>query len=97
MRACLTFYRTLALPLIGISAICGYQVWLAHSPYFIFRVLWVKLLTSVVIGTYISLFRSEQFIFYNNLGYSTVRLFIFAFGFDFIIWLLIVLSVASAL
>lgn len=97
MRACLTFYRTLALPLIGISAICGHQVWLAHSPYFVFRVLWVKILTSVVIGTYIWIFRSEQFIFYNNLGYSRVRLFMFSFGFDFAIWLLIVLGVVVAL
>jgi hypothetical protein len=93
MRACLTFYKTLAFPLIGISVICGQQVWAAHSAYFVFRVLWVKVLTSVVIGSYIWNFRSEQFVFYNNLGYSQARLFLLSFGLDFVIWLLIILGV----
>lgn len=93
VRACLTFYRTLALPLIGISLICAYQVWQAHSPYFIVRVLWAKVLTSIVIGTYIFLFRSRQFVFYNNLGYTVSRLFIVSFVLDFLIWVSIVVTV----
>lgn len=93
MRACLTFYRTLALPLIGISLICAYQVWQAGSAYFIFRVLWAKVLTSLVIGTYIFLFRSGQFTFYHNLGYPVSRLFIFSFVLDFLIWVVIMVTV----
>ena len=97
MRVCLAFYRTLALPLVGISLICGLQVWQAHSAYFILRVLWVKILTSIVIGTYIALFRSEQFVFYNNLGYSRTSLFVFSFVFDFLIWVSVMIAVAGML
>lgn len=97
MRVCLAFYKTLALPLIGISLTCGLQVWQAHSVYFILPVFWVKILTSIVIGAYIGLFRSGQFVFYNNLGYSRAYLFIFSFVFDFLIWILIMIAVASML
>ncbi len=96
MRVCFTFYRTLALPLVGISLICAHQVWQAQTGLFVFRVLWVKLLTSIVIASYIALFRSEQFVFYNNLGYSRLRLLLLVFGFDFAIWLVIMIIIAQA-
>lgn len=89
MKTCLIFYRTLAVPLIGISLICALQVWMSGSGYFVFRVLWVKILTTVVIGTFIALFRTEQFVFYNNLGWSRVGLFAFTLVLDFAIWLLL--------
>jgi len=95
MRACLTFYRTLALPLITISLICAFQVLQSRSVYFILFVLWVKILTTVVIGGYIALFRSEQFIFFNNLGYSRVRLLSLTFAFDFSIWILFMVITAQ--
>ncbi len=94
MRACLAFYRTLALPLIGISIICAFQVWQAQTAVFIFRVLWVKVLTSFVIAGYIALFRAEQFIFYNNLGWSRMKLLLSSFLFDFIIWLALIILTA---
>jgi len=89
MRVCLTFYRTVAIPLIAISVVCCFQVWQAQSVYFIIPVFWVKILTSLVIGTYLVIFRSEQFVFYNNLGYSRTRLFAYTFVVDFLIWLLL--------
>lgn len=89
MRVCLTFYRTVAFPLICISMVCSYQVWLAQTAYFIVPVFWVKIITSLIIGTYIALFRSEQFIFFNNLGYSRTRALAYSFFFDFLIWLFI--------
>ena len=88
MKSGLIFYRTLAIPLVAISFICALQVWMSGSGYFVFRVLWVKILTTVVIATFIALFRTEQFVFYNNLGWSRPRLFAFAFVLDFSIWLL---------
>jgi len=97
VRAYFTFYRTLAFPLIGISLICAHQVWQSQSVYFIYRVLWVKVLTSIVIGVYIALFRSSQFIFYNNLGYSRTEVFLFSFGVDFMLWVLIMALTAMAL
>jgi hypothetical protein len=97
MRVCLAFYRTLAVPLIAITLICGLQVCQAHSVYFILRVLWEKILTSIVIGTYIGIFRSEQFLFYNNLGYSRTHLFAFTFAFDFLIWMSVMAAAAGML
>lgn len=89
MRVCLTFYRTVAFPLIFISMVCSFQVWSAQTAYFILPVFWVKIITSLIVGTYIALFRSEQFIFFNNLGYSRTRVLVFSFFFDFLIWLFI--------
>lgn len=88
MRVALTFYRTVAIPLIAISLITAYQVLVSQSVYFILRVLWIKILTTIVIGGYLALFRSEQFIFFNNLGYSRNRLFAISFAFDFSVWML---------
>lgn len=56
--------------------------------YFMIPVFWVKVLTSLIIAGYIALFRSEQFIFFNNLGYSRTRIFAYSFSIDFLIWLL---------
>jgi hypothetical protein len=97
MRVCMTFYRTVALPLIAISLICAHQVWQSQSAYFIFRVFWVKLLTTFIIGTYIGIFRNEQFIFYNNLGFSRTRLFLYVFLFDFSIWLFMMFAISEML
>src|SRR5688500_9433166 len=91
MRVALTVYRTVALPLIGISLITAYQVMASQSLYFILRVLWIKILTTIVIGAYLALFRSEQFIFFNNLGFSRTRLFALCFALDFTIWILFML------
>lgn len=89
MRIALTFYRTVALPLISISLITAYQVMASQSTYFILGVLWVKLLTTGVIGAYLALFRSEQFVFFNNLGFSRTKLFAICFVLDFSIWILL--------
>ena len=97
MRAFFVFYRTLALPLIGISLVCAHQVWQAQTGFFVFRVLWVKFLTSIVIATYIAIFQSGQFIFYNNLGYSRWRLLLSVFGFDFVIWVLLMIATVQVL
>lgn len=95
MRVCMTFYRTLAIPLIGITLICGLQVLQAQTVYFILRVFWVKVFTSVIIGAYITIFRNEQFIFYNNLGYSRTDLLVRTFILDFTVWLIFMTVVAQ--
>ena len=97
MRVCLVFYRTVAFPLIGISIICALQVWQAGTGYFIFRVFWVKIITSLLIGAYIALFRNEQFIFYNNLGYPTSSILLYSFLLDFLIWFLLMITVSGML
>ena len=97
MRVCMTFYRTIAFPLIGISLISAHQVWQSQTGYFVFRVFWVKIITSLIIGTYVALFRNEQFVFYNNLGYSRASMLLYSFGVDFLIWLLIIVIVCRML
>ena len=97
MRICLTFYRTVAFPLISITLISAAQVLLSGTALFIFRVFWVKMFTTLIIGTYITIFRSEQFIFYNNLGYTRACILLFSFGLDFAIWLITMLLVTQML
>ena len=97
MRVCMTFYRTIALPLIGISLICALQVWQAQSGYFFFRVFWVKIITSILIATYIAMFRNEQFVFYNNLGYSRASVLALVFAADFLLWIFFMITVSAML
>lgn len=97
MRVCLTFYRTVMIPLTGISVICACQVWQAQSVYFVLPVFWLKIITTVIMGTYIAIFRSEQFIFFNNLGYSRTRIFLYCFMLDFLLWLLLMVAVSQML
>jgi len=89
MRACHIFYRTLALPLISVSVICAAQVVMAQTALFVFRVFWEKVLTSIVIAIYIAIFRSEQFVFYNNLRFSRTKLLVSTFSLDFLAWVLL--------
>lgn len=84
MRTLLTFYRTVAFPLLLITVICAAQVWTSGSAYFVFRVFWMKVITTLIIGIYIAIFRSEQFIFFNNLGYTRTRVFVVGFVLDFV-------------
>jgi hypothetical protein len=97
MRVCMTFYRTVAFPLIAISLICALQVWYAQTGLFVFRVFWAKIITSMLIAIYIALFRNEQFIFYNNLGYSRTSVLLYSFAFDFLIWLVMMIIVSGML
>lgn len=97
MRICMAFYRTVAFPLISISLISVFQVWEAQTALFVFRVFWMKLITSLIICAYIALFRAEQFVFYNNLGYSRTSALLYCVIADFLLWLLMMVIVSRML
>jgi hypothetical protein len=51
--------------------------------------LWMKLFTNVILGLFIQIFSPEQLYFFHNLGYNKIRLYMFTFILDMVIWVLL--------
>lgn len=66
----LTCYRYIAIPALLITVILAYQLWRSHSWYYLIVALWAKIITTGLLLLYIFIFRSKQFYFFNNLGFS---------------------------
>jgi hypothetical protein len=86
MNAMLLFYRNFlwfanSISLFGCLLICIYGGW-----QFAIAVFWTKIGTNVLLGLYVELFQHEQFIFFNNLGYTKVQLYGSSFALDMLAW-----------
>ncbi len=49
----------------------------------------MKVISNIGLIVYIYLFRTQQFIFFNNLGYSFKELCIKTLAIDFVIWIIL--------
>ena len=89
MQVVLTFYRNFSWIVLGIS-LFGCVIVLAYGSWqYMVVVFWTKVLTNTLLGLYINYYRSEQFCFFANLGYSKIRIFTFTFILDMLIWFLL--------
>lgn len=88
MKALLHFFKGICpIPIATTVASCTF-LWQSQNPYFVMVAFVCKMSVNVVVGLYLLLFRANDFYFYQNLGYTSIRLFLIAFGIDFLIWLM---------
>lgn len=56
-------------------------------------ILWFKIITMVIFAWYINSYKSKEFYYYRNLGLSKFKLFAWTLGFDFVVFVLLMVSV----
>jgi len=49
-------------------------------------VFWMKIITNLLIGFLFGTFRKESLYFYNNLGFSSLKMYLGVFFMDIFIW-----------
>ena len=89
MHVVLTFYRNFLWIVLAISLFGCFLIWSYGAWHYIVIVFWAKVGTNTLLGLYIHYFRSEQFCFFANLGYSKIRLYAFTFALDMFLWFLL--------
>jgi hypothetical protein len=53
-------------------------------------IVWFKIITMVIFAWYVSAYKHKEFYYYRNLGLSKLRLFAFTLGFDFMVFVLLI-------
>jgi len=76
-------YRYVVIPSLFITLILSYLFWDSHTMHFIFYALIGKVMTSGILMLYIFFFRSDQFYFFNNLGFSNSIIYLSMLVIDF--------------
>jgi hypothetical protein len=97
MPAIFAFYRNFVwfssfISLFGCLLITLYGSWT-----FIVVVFWGKVATNVFLGLYIHIFHSDQYHFFHHLGFDKLRLYLFTFFLDMVIWLVLSLLTIALL
>lgn len=92
MNVVVIFYRNFNWPFTSITLISSYLLFEGSAKDVVY-LLWMKIITSLFIGTYFELFHHKQLYFFYNLGYSKTRLYIGVAIVDLSVWLLLTLSV----
>ena len=89
MRTLLTFYKNFSLISISISLGSCFLILLSGSPYSTILVFWLKIISNAALLSYVHFFRSDQFNFFFNLGYSQKQLYLKTLGLDFGLWIIL--------
>ncbi|MFZ2905844.1 MAG: hypothetical protein WAZ98_06550 [Cyclobacteriaceae bacterium] len=89
-RALLTFYRRFFLVTGSISMLFCIFLWSTKSLSYGFTLLWMKVITNLTIGFFYLTFNKGATLFYNNLGYSSLRMYAGVMVLDIFIWLVMI-------
>lgn len=87
MNVILTFYRNFIWPLNCITLISCY-ILVEGSAKDVVYLFWMKVITGLCFGVYFEFFQTQQFYFFNNLGYSKTKLYMSVATVDLFVWLL---------
>jgi len=97
MQPILTFYKNFRIIAISISLLGCWAILKSHSPYSVVFIFWLKVFTNAALIGYTHFFRSQQFIFFFNLGYSMRKLYLQTLAIDFFIWLVLTIITLNLL
>ena len=99
LRLILTFYKSYAFTSLLITFIClGLVYQFGSKAVQLIQVLiWFKIFTLAVIFFSISKYKRNQFYYYTNLGVSKITLWASTLSFDFLFFLIAIISLAIQL
>lgn len=86
MHPIVVFYKPQFIVANAFSLLTCYLLFSWGSIYFVLTLLWIKLLSSALLGIVFHLRRYQQLYFYHNLGFSTVKLYSLAVSLDLLLW-----------
>lgn len=86
----LTFYRRFFLLTGSISVIFCFFSSSSNSLSYGFTLLWMKIITNLLIGLLYIIFSTESMIFYNNLGYSSTKMYAGVMSIDILISIILI-------
>jgi hypothetical protein len=92
MGIILAFYRNFIWPATLTTLVSSYLL-IGSSAKNVVYMVWMKLITNFLYGTYFEFFHTQQFYFFNNLGYSKLRLYTSVVMLDLSIWLALTVSI----
>src|SRR5690349_4106989 len=81
-----TFYRRFILVTGSISLLFCFSFWSLKGLYYVFILFWMKVITNLLIGLLFIVFSRDSTIFYNNLGYSSLKMYWGVMFLDLLIW-----------
>src|SRR5689334_5304197 len=85
-RILFAFYRNFVVVTGSISVIFCFIYWSTASLSFAFTLFWTKLITNFLIGLLFIVFNRDATLFYNNLGYSSSKMYTGMMLLDLMIW-----------
>ena len=97
MQPIVTFYKSFVFVTTFFSLFTCYLLLSWGSVYYVLTLLWIKGISSALLGAVFHLGRSEQLHFYHNLGFSTTRLYTLAVMLDLLIWVTMIIITAQFL
>ena len=95
MHPVFVFYKPHASVANAFSLYTCYLLLSWGSTYYVLTLLWIKICSTALLGIVFHLSRRDQLYFYNNLGYSTVRLYAHAAVLDLLLWIGFVIITAQ--
>jgi len=96
-RILITFYRSICPLTLAVTAFNAVTLFMYGAITSAVLLMWSKVITSLIFGACFWFIKKDQFYFFQNLGYTWRRLFVFAFLLDMSIWLASVTLVYIAL
>src|SRR6266487_1501920 len=90
MKTVLMFYKGFYGAITAINLFTCFLLWKSQNPFFVSALVPMKVITNFLIGIYVSMFQSQQFYFFHNLGFSKQKIFSLAFLFDFLLWITLI-------
>jgi|694.fasta_scaffold30205_5 hypothetical protein len=89
-----TFYRNFILLSLIITAICLRAFWLFQFKIF-FAIFWFKIVTLAITYYFIDVYKRKEYYYYQNLGISKLKLWTITLGFDFALFISLIILVSK--
>ena len=88
-----TFYKNYAAASVSITLIAAFLLWKLGIEALTI-LFWFKITATAFIGLYIQSYKRKEFFYYQNLGISRIKLWVYTIGFDLLVFVfLMVLSI----
>jgi hypothetical protein len=93
VKASLLCFRYVALPSIAITLFTSYLLWQSGHAWFVVGLIWTKVITTGLLLAFVHFFRSRDFIFFHNIGFTTLSIYLAMVMPDFLLAALVYYSV----
>lgn len=88
------FYRSFILFSLIITASCLRAFWLFQFKVF-FTIFWFKIITLAITYYFVDVYKRKEYYYYHNLGISKTKLWTVTLGFDFVLFISLIILVSN--